>query len=543
MQKKHSSVQAVLFDFDGTLTKPDAIDFTAIKEAVGCPPSEPVLEYIEGIADSTERKKALTFLEQSENEAAGRSEPNDGAEKLIADLHKQGLAVGIVTRNSRESVNRALENFTHVDQADFDVIVSRDDPVQPKPGPGGILYAAEKLKIEPGRILVVGDYVFDMQAGNAAGSRTVFLNNRQGPDNKIPECDYSISGLDELTIIVRQFLPLPAGKLPNDLLNIYLDMLEIEDDSVLVKAGVGEDTAAVSIADEEVITLKTDPITFVVENIGTYAVQINANDIATSGATPRWFLTTLLLPVGTTPAEILDLMLELKGVYSTWGISLCGGHTEITDAVTRPVVNGTLIGTVARKNLIDKRNMRPGDRVLVTKGAAVEGTAILAGECAALLRDLGVSDEELRAGRDYLKGISILPEAAIARRCRGVTAMHDVTEGGLATALEELSIAGGHKIRIDMSSIRILPETERLCGLLGLNPLGLIGSGSLLVCCTSETHEQLLADMHASGIETACIGEVLETGQGVEAHSGGKPVAWPRFAVDELARFFQEKEV
>ena len=477
-------------------------------------------------------------MERAEAEAAAAARPNPGAEEILRWLRDRGLRVGIISRNRQCSIKRALENFTCTRPSDFDLIITRDMPVAPKPSPDSIRLAAERLCLATGQILMVGDNPLDVQAGVSAGSPTVLL--RAAPPTPPPAqtCDYTISRLKELTDIVRLRLPLPAGKFPNDLLQGLLDELHFEDASVLINPGIGEDTAAVRVDGEEVLVLKSDPITFATDSIGQYAVVINANDIATSGALPRWFLTTLLFPCLTTPLAIIAVVRDLARGCRRYGITLCGGHTEITDAVTRPVVTGMLAGTVARRNLLDKKNMQPGNRILLTKALAVEGTAIIAREFADRLRELGLADSEIEVGRNFLADISILTEAAEGRRSTGTRAMHDVTEGGLATALEELSLAGGHRLRIHVDRIPILPETEKICRRLGLNPLGLIGSGSLLICCAAENCSALEENIRARGIAVTCIGEVTHAGRGVEALRGGHPVPWPTFAVDEITRLF-----
>lgn len=531
-------IKAVLFDFDGTMTCPGALDFSVIKEAIGCPADMPVLEFIEKLPDPGQQKKALSIIEQFEINAAGNSKPSPGAEELILYLRSKDIRVGIISRNSLQSIKRALENFESIDESDFDLIISRDDYVKPKPSAQGILLAAKKLKVDVKHLFVVGDYIFDIQAGKNAGAVTVFLDTKAAGGTSFIESDYTISSLDELKKIVRMGLPLPPGKLPNDLLEEFLDRLAVDDPSVLISAGVGEDTAAVNVEEEEVLILKSDPITIATDSIGHYAVLVNANDIATSGGVPRWLLTTLLLPCGITPSEIWQIMNELKTMCRPWGITLCGGHTEITDAVTRPVVTGMLAGTVSKCDLIDKQNMEPGDKVLFTKAVAVEGTAIIAREFGYRLKGLGMSESEIENCRQFLSSIGILKEAQIAGRSGRISAMHDVTEGGLATALKELSIAGGHRIRIHMDRIPVFPQTEKICRLLDIDPLGLIGSGSLLICCRKGYWERLMADIRDAGIDVACIGEVLEEGQGIEAMKEDRRVEWPSFEVDEITRLF-----
>ncbi len=336
--------------------------------------------------------------------------------------------------------------------------------------------------------------------------------------------------------------PLPAGKLPNELLDRFLKVLDCSDPSVLVGPRVGEDVAVVSLDGEDTLVLKSDPITFATDAIGYYAMVVNANDLATCGARPRWMLATLLFPPGTPPSRVRQVMVELQQAASQFGVSLCGGHTEITDAVTRPVVVGQLAGTVSRSRLIDKRKMRAGDQVLLTKGVAVEGTALIAREFAPRLLELGLHQEEVDQCRGFLTdpGISILREAEIAAGCKEVRALHDVTEGGLATALRELCAAGGHRLRVYPGRIPVLGPTARICKLLDLDPLGLIGSGSLLIACGPAGCRALCDALSKAGIPVARIGEVLEEGSGVEAleGEGGRPVPWPAFATDEIARLY-----
>lgn len=337
---------------------------------------------------------------------------------------------------------------------------------------------------------------------------------------------------------------LPAGKLPNRLLDQFLKALDCKDPSVLLGPRVGEDVAAVSLSGEDTLVLKSDPITFATDAVGYYAMVVNANDLATCGAKPRWMLATLLFPPGTSPGRVRQVMVELQKAASQFGVSLCGGHTEITDAVTRPVVVGQLAGTVSRSRLIDKRRMHAGDRVLLTKGVAVEGTALIAREFAPRLLELGLRREEVEQCRRFLTdpGISILREAEIAAGCKEVRALHDVTEGGVATAFRELGAAGGRRLRVYPDRIPVFGPTARICKLLDLNPLGLIGSGSLLIACGPEGCPGLSEDLQDAGIPVACIGEVLQEGNGVEAleREGGRPVPWPAFETDEIARLYSE---
>ena len=547
---KNITVKAVLFDFDSTLTLPGAIDFLKIKQAVKCPADMPVLEYINNMNNPEQQSKAHEILKKFEMESAKISKPNTEAEYLIHFLkHEKGLKIGILTRNSLCSVKKALENFNTVKESDFDVIITRDDPIEPKPSPEGVLLAALKMNIAVEEILVIGDFIFDILAGKNAGASTVFLTNDDFDENPglgkkffqnaVKESDYTASSLKDVKDIVRLHLPLSGGKFPNDLLEKFLKEFDFNDPSLIIQPGIGEDTAAINLDNEEVLILKSDPITFATDSIGHYAVLINANDIATSGAVPRWFLTTLLFPCKTTPAEIFNVLNDLKDVCCKWNITLCGGHTEITDAVNRPVISGMLAGTVKKSGLINKQNVKTGDKILLTKGLAIEGTTIIAREFEKKLKELGMKENEINTCHSFLSQISIIEEAKIAARFKHTTAMHDVTEGGLATALEELTIAAGHRIKVQMENIPVFPQTMTMCELLDIHPLGLIGSGSLIICCREQICKNLISQIYKAGIKVTYIGEFIEPGQGIDAFYEGESVEWPKFESDEITKLFE----
>ena len=203
MKKRHvSAIQAVLFDFDGTLTLPGALDFPGIRAALGCPPGQPILEFIDSLKNPRARQAAMDRLDDLETAAAGRSMPNDGAEALIRWLRSQGLAMGILTRNSRRSVVTALANFDGV-AGQFDVIITRDDPLRPKPSGEGVLSAARKLDVKPVQMLVVGDFIFDCQAARDAGAPCVLLDPADDPRLRSVDCDYRIRHLDEVKILLQ----------------------------------------------------------------------------------------------------------------------------------------------------------------------------------------------------------------------------------------------------------------------------------------------------------------------------------------------------
>jgi hydrogenase maturation factor len=460
---------------------------------------------------------------------------------LFAFMRSRHVAAGVFSRHDRSSVERFLKKTRPALGKPVPVCIPAEALRAAAPRRSAFRAAAAALRTPVAQTLVVSAEraVLDMAA--AAGALTALVSAEAPPAAPDGGVHMPVADLRGLRSVLRLGSPLPPGKLPNDLLKHFLDEFKFEDPCLIIRPGVGEDIAAVDVAAEEVLVLKSDPITFATDAIGQYAVLVNANDIATAGAAPRWLLTTLLFPVGSTPSLIWSVVRELKTFTHRWGITLCGGHTEITDAVRRPVVAGMMAGTVRRSALIDKRRMRTGDCILLTKAVAVEGTAIIAREFGRNLAALGMSAGEIRSCRDFLDRISILPEAGIAAGVAGTSAMHDVTEGGIATALEELSAAGGFGLQVAADRIPVFPETRRLCRLLRINPLGLIGSGSLLICCRPGARARLEAKLRRAGIPATAIGTVGRRGEGVQAFKGERTVRWPSFEVDEIARLFAER--
>ena len=195
-------IKAVLFDFDGTLTAPGALDFPAIKNALGCPLEIPVLEFIQSMVTPHTRRAAMERLVAFEIEAAQRSIPNHGAVETVAWIKQRPLACGIITRNSRASVLCALEKFDPLGPGDFDLLVTREDPPAPKPSAEGVFWAARQLNARPREIMMVGDYLFDCQAGRAAGATTVLLDPDNDPRLRAAECDYRIGRLMEIKTLI-----------------------------------------------------------------------------------------------------------------------------------------------------------------------------------------------------------------------------------------------------------------------------------------------------------------------------------------------------
>jgi hydrogenase expression/formation protein HypE len=289
---------------------------------------------------------------------------------------------------------------------------------------------------------------------------------------------------------------------------------------------------------------KSDPITFATEEIGWYAVQVNANDIATTGAVPRWMLATILLPEGeTTEAMVENIGQQIFSSCREIGVIVVGGHTEITSGLHRPILVCTLIGEVERQKLITPRGAQPGDKVLLSKGVAIEATALLAREFPDRLRP-ALSEAEINQARGFLyqPGISVLRDAQVATRSGRVTAMHDPTEGGLAGALWELAEASGHSLVIDTQAVPVLPISRRICDLLELDPLSSIASGALLLAAPNTEAARIILALEAEGIACAEIGYVENGPCAVwrRTLAGREILARPER--DEIAKFFDRDQ-
>ncbi|MEE4195787.1 MAG: AIR synthase family protein [Anaerolineae bacterium] len=334
---------------------------------------------------------------------------------------------------------------------------------------------------------------------------------------------------------------LPLGKLPPELLERLVGSAPILDPRVILGPGIGLDCAVVNMGNT-LLVFKSDPITFATDEIGWYSVQVCANDIATMGAKPRWMLTTLMLPEEkATEADVTEIHKQLQRACQSLNISLIGGHTEVTHGIDRPIIASTMVGEVAPQDLVTQQGAKPGNAILLTKGIPVEATAILSREFPQLLKDI-LTPMELRQAQDYLflPGISITMDAEIAVQHGKVTAMHDPTEGGLAAALWELSIASAVRFLIQPEKI-IVPElSHKICEHFGLDPLATIASGALLMTCEAADAPAISHALNAEGIPCSQIGEVISGQQGVYTIQDGKEVSLPRPERDEIARFYEE---
>ena len=331
-----------------------------------------------------------------------------------------------------------------------------------------------------------------------------------------------------------------VGKLSPELLERYVfSRVGVRDPSVLVGPAYGEDSAIIDMGDF-VLVAHSDPITEAVERIGWLAVHVACNDVAVRGARPRWLLPVILLPEGCPERDIDEITAQIDGAAREVGAMVVGGHTERTPGLERPIISMTAMGKAPRDRFVRTGGARPGDVVLMTKGVAIEGTAILATDFSEELARAGVPGDVLERARSFMAEISVVPEA-LALAEIGVSSMHDPTEGGLLGGLAEIAYASGRLLEIWEEKALIRPETRALCVALAIDPLKLISSGCLLATLPCERLREAGEALADVGVEWAIIGCVRDGPPGLLVNrADGRSERVGRFVEEELARLWAE---
>ena len=333
---------------------------------------------------------------------------------------------------------------------------------------------------------------------------------------------------------------LPTGKLNSDYLEELIGKIEIKDKNVVVGPGIGEDAAVIKL-DDRYIIVKSDPITFATERIGWYVVNINANDIAAMGGIPRWFLVTMLLPEGKTTKELLEsIMKDLRLSCSELGISLIGGHTEVTPNLNHPILAGTMIGETDLNSLITKDSIGENDLLYMTKGVAIEATSIIARE----KKDIVINRFGLKFYERCLQfldnpGISIVEDAKKATGSAKITGMHDPTEGGILNGAYEMARGANLGLEIYIDKIPVYEETKKLCDLFEISPYGSIASGALLISVPESDGKKLENAFpgYENGIpKLTMIGKFTKKNQPVYVIEKGKKYEIHPTGRDELTK-------
>ena len=333
-----------------------------------------------------------------------------------------------------------------------------------------------------------------------------------------------------------------TGKLPPELLMRLLRDLP-RDERLLVRPGLGRDAAAVDAGDH-VLVLTADPVTFTAARAGWYAVHLSANDVACLGGEPQWFLATVIAPPDTDEAALAEVVADISAACIEVGAVPVGGHTEVSEAVTQIVVAGAMVGVTTRERLFPSEAARAGDALLQVGPIAVEGTALLAREAAPRLAAAGVPRASIEAAAALLfdPGISVLPMARALWRLPGLRALHDPTEGGLASGAWELAAAAGLGVVVERAALLVHPLTREVSAALRLDPAGLLASGSLLASIDAAQAEAALARLRAAGLAARRIGRIgSPDGGAILVQEDGTTAPLPRFDRDEVARLLADR--
>ena len=325
---------------------------------------------------------------------------------------------------------------------------------------------------------------------------------------------------------------LKTGKLDSRLLEeIVFKNITFKRPEVITRPGIGEDCAVVDFGSYECV-MSTDPITAAVGEIGRLAVHISCNDIASNGVEPLGILLAVMLPEGTTEEQVEELMKQAGQASEELGVEIIGGHTEITPAVNKPVIVSTAIGRGAKWSSQQAENMRPGDYILMTKQAAMEGTGIIAGDFKDELSGL-LSEEEFREAAEMLQKVSVVKEGVIAGKI-GTAGMHDITEGGVLGAVWEMCDIAQTGAEVWVDRVPVAGVTKKICDRFDIDYLRLISSGSMMIMVHPEVREQMERELENAGIPVACIGRICERKEGVRMVIDGEKIVIAPPASDEL---------
>lgn len=309
---------------------------------------------------------------------------------------------------------------------------------------------------------------------------------------------------------------LEIGKIPPDILEkLILNKInasEIKRDDVVIRPKTGEDCTAVDIGNE-LCVLSTDPITGASEEIGYLAVQINCNDIFSSGAEPIGILLTIFLPPNSSQDDLKNIMIGAERGAKELNIEILGGHTEVSDAVVRPIISATVVGKTKNKKFISTATAKASEKIIMTKWAGLEGTTIIAHDYEQKLLGLGVDEKIIQNAKDLKKFLSIAKESKIATEF-GVSAMHDVTEGGILGAVWEMAECSNLGAVLYENLIPVKDETIQICKNCQIDYLKLISSGVMIISVADDKAQELVDLLNQNSINSAIVGEFI-VGQSV----------------------------
>lgn len=329
------------------------------------------------------------------------------------------------------------------------------------------------------------------------------------------------------------------GKIPENILKrSVFKQIKYRREEVLVHPGVGEDCSVLKIEDDEVFVLSTDPITGAISEIGTLAVHVTANDLASAGAEPVGILLTILLPENAGEADLKALMKEVESACALLNIEIIGGHTEVTPVVNQPLVTVTGVGKAKRDQVVFTKGARPGQDIVVTKWIGLEGTAIIAASREKTLKT-HYSQDFIDRAKGLIQYISVVKEG-LAARDFGVSAMHDVTEGGIFGALWEVAAASGVGLCVDLKRIPLKQETVEICEFFDLNPYQLISSGSMLIAC--DRGYDLAEELEKIGVHSTVVGKFTDNNDKIIIYDAGETRYLEPPKTDELYKISGREE-
>jgi hydrogenase maturation factor len=332
-------------------------------------------------------------------------------------------------------------------------------------------------------------------------------------------------------------MKLPVGKLNPEFLGKLLSAIPRKDKRVIIGSRVGDDATIIDFGDKYLIA-KTDPITFVSDDIAWYCININVNDIAVMGGEPKWFLATALMPEGkTSKKDIERLFKNLISSLKRINVTFCGGHTEITPNLNRPIIIGQMLGEVQKNNLINKDSIKCGDLIILVKGIAIEATSIIAREKEDSLNKI-FGKGFVKKAKNFIKipGLSILKEARIALNSAKLSAMHDPTEGGLLGGLYELALLSNTGFVIEKEKIYVYPECKKIASKFNLDPLKLIASGSLIIISNPDESKKIMKSFKERNIKSEVIGRITPKLNGYKIIERGKKIKIEIPIVDEIGK-------
>ncbi|MDY6038693.1 MAG: AIR synthase family protein [Eubacterium sp.] len=306
---------------------------------------------------------------------------------------------------------------------------------------------------------------------------------------------------------------LPVGKLDSEMLKrIVIDKIKYQNEDVRVRAGVGEDCAVVSYGDYDCV-ISTDPITSSISDVGRLSIHISCNDIASNGVMPIAITLAVMLPKGTTAEDIETIMTQAAESAEEIGVEIVGGHTEITEAVNRPVIVSTAFGKCISNESQSASRMVEGDVILLTKTAGLEGTGIICSDFSDELTEI-LSEEELKYGHSMLDQVSVVKEGVIAGKI-GTHGMHDVTEGGILGAVWEMCRISGLGAEIVEENIAVSDITIKLCEHFNIDWKRLISSGCMIIVASPVNAKAITSALSAEGIKVSEIGRVKDSQSGL----------------------------